>query len=81
MRHAPRFLVLLTRPILAGALLSFMATIVAGCGVISVVGAAAGAVVSVAGEVVSTTVKVTGKVIEKTIDVVTPSSPPPAAPK
>ena len=71
----------LTRPMLAVALLSFMATIVAGCGVISVVGAAAGAVVSVAGEVVSTTVKVTGKVIEKTIDVVTPSSPPAAAPK
>ena len=50
MRHAPRFLGLLTRPILAGALVSFMVTTLAGCGVISVVGAAAGAVVSVAGK-------------------------------
>jgi phosphotransferase system glucose/maltose/N-acetylglucosamine-specific IIC component len=49
-----------------------------GCGVVTVVGAVAGAAVSVTGAVVSTGVKVTGKVIEKTIDVVTPSSDPPA---
>lgn len=51
----------------------------AGCTVLSVAGAAAGAAISVTGAVVSTTVKVGGKVVEKTIDAVTPSSEPPAA--
>lgn len=54
-----------------------MATSLAGCGVVAVAGAAAGAAISVTGAVVSTGVKVTGKVIEKTIDVVTPSAPTP----
>lgn len=49
------------------------ALLLSGCGVMSVVGATAGAAISVTGAVVSTGVKVTGKVIEKTIDVVTPS--------
>ena len=48
--------------------------LLAGCAVIDVAGAAAGAAISVTGAVVSTGVKVTGKVIEKTIDAVTPSS-------
>jgi hypothetical protein len=56
------FTALLTLPLL-----------LSGCGVMSVVGATAGAAISVTGAVVSTGVKVTGKVIEKTIDVVTPS--------
>jgi ABC-type taurine transport system ATPase subunit len=52
-----------------------------GCGVITVVGAVAGAAISVTGAVVSTGVKVTGKVIEKTIDVITPSSDKPTKPE
>lgn len=47
-----------------------LATSLAGCGVVAVAGAAAGAAISVTGAVVSTGVKVTGKVIEKTIDAV-----------
>jgi uncharacterized lipoprotein YbaY len=50
------------------------AALLAGCAVVDVAGAAAGAAISVTGAVVSTGVKVTGKVIEKTIDVVTPGS-------
>lgn len=48
--------------------------LLAGCAVVEVAGAAAGAAISVTGAVVSTGVKVTGKVVEKTIDAVTPSS-------
>jgi uncharacterized lipoprotein YbaY len=48
------------------------AALLAGCAVVEVAGAAAGAAISVTGAVVSTGVKVTGKVVEKTIDVVTP---------
>ena len=59
------------------ALALMLASMLGGCAVISVAGAAAGAAISVAGAVVSTGVKVTGKVIEKTVDVVTPSSPAP----
>ena len=54
-----------------------LASMLGGCAVVSVVGAAAGAAIAVTGAVVSTGVKVTGKVIEKTVDVVTPSSPAP----
>ena len=54
-----------------------LSSMLGGCAVISVAGAAAGAAISVTGAVVSTGVKVTGKVIEKTVDVVTPSSPAP----
>ena len=61
--------------LLAAALM--LASMLGGCAVVSVAGAAAGAAISVAGAVVSTGVKVTGKVIEKTVDVVTPSSPAP----
>lgn len=43
----------------------------AGCGVLSVAGAAAGAAISVAGSVVSTGVEVTGKVIGAGVDAVT----------
>lgn len=49
-------------------------SMLSGCAVVSVAGAAAGAAISVTGAVVSTGVKVTGKVIEKTIDVATPGS-------
>jgi hypothetical protein len=55
------------------AALATLPLLLGGCGVMSVVGATAGAAISVTGAVVSTGVKVTGKVIEKTIDVVTPS--------
>ena len=48
------------------------ATLLSGCAVVSVAGAAAGAAISVTGAVVASTVSVTGKVIGKTIDVVTP---------
>ncbi|HUG24102.1 hypothetical protein [Piscinibacter sp.] len=51
-----------------------VATLLSGCAVITVAGAAAGAAVSVTGAVVSTGVKVTGKVVEKTIDVMVPDS-------
>ena len=54
-----------------------LASMLGGCAVITVAGAAAGAAISVTGALVSTGVKVTGKVIEKTVDVVTPSSPAP----
>ena len=54
-----------------------LSSMLGGCAVISVAGAAAGAAISVTGAVVSTGVKVTGKVIEKTVDVVTPSSAAP----
>ena len=47
-------------------------SLLAGCAVVEVAGAAAGAAISVTGAVVSTGVKVTGKVIEKTVDAVTP---------
>jgi hypothetical protein len=57
-------------------LLIASASLLGGCAVASVAGAAAGAAISVAGAVVSTGVKVTGKVVEKTIDVVTPDSKP-----
>ncbi|MEO7335789.1 MAG: hypothetical protein ABIV63_04325 [Caldimonas sp.] len=49
-------------------------TLLPGCAVVTVAGAAAGAAISVTGAVVSTGIKVTGKAIEKTIDVVTPGS-------
>ena len=67
---------LLSRP---GALravtgLAAAATLMSGCAVVSVAGAAAGAAISVTSAVVATSVSVTGKVIEKTIDVVTPGS-------
>jgi hypothetical protein len=55
------------------ALFALPLLLLSGCGVMSVVGATAGAAISVTGAVVSTGVKVTGTVIEKTIDVVTPS--------
>ena len=48
------------------------ASLLGGCAVVSVAGAAAGAAISVTGAVVASTVSVTGKVIGKTIDVVTP---------
>lgn len=50
-------------------------TLLQGCAVVSVAGAAAGAAISITGAVVSTGVKVTGKVVEKTIDAVTPAAP------
>ena len=53
---------------------STLASTLAGCAVVSVVGATAGAAISVTGAVVSTGVSVTGKVIGKTIDAVTPGS-------
>ena len=56
------------------ALLALLATVLSGCAVVTVAGAAAGAAISVTGAVVSTGVKVTGKVVEKTIDAVTPDS-------
>jgi len=59
-----------------GTLLALGAGLLAGCAVVDVAGAAAGAAISVTGAVVSTGVKVTGKVIEKTVDAVTPSSTP-----
>lgn len=49
-----------------------VASLLGGCAVVNVAGAAAGAAISVTGAVVATTVSVTGKVIGKTIDVVTP---------
>ena len=52
------------------------ASVLGGCAVLTVAGAAAGAAISVAGAVVSTGVEVTGKVIEKTVDIVTPDSRP-----
>ena len=52
--------------------MAIAATLLSGCAVVSVAGAAAGAAISVTGAVVATTVSVTGKVIGKTIDVVTP---------
>lgn len=52
-------------------------TMLPGCAVVTVAGAAAGAAITVTGAVVGTTVKVAGKVVEKTIDIVTPSSSPP----
>jgi hypothetical protein len=71
----------LSRLSLTGLMVVALTTTLSGCGVITVVGAVAGAAISVTGAVVSTGVKVTGKVIEKTIDVVTPSSDPPAKPE
>ena len=47
------------------------ASVLSGCAVVSVAGAAAGAAISVAGAVVSTGVKVTGSVIEGGVDMVT----------
>ena len=49
------------------------ASLLSGCAVVNVAGAAAGAAISVTGAVVATSVSVTGKVIGKTIDMVTPS--------
>ena len=60
---ARRFVVL---PVLAAAV-----TLLGGCAVVEVAGAAAGAAIDVTGAVVSTGVHVTGKVIEKTIDAAT----------
>lgn len=53
-------------------ILALACTVLSGCAVVSVAGAAAGAAIDVAGAVASTTVKVTGKVIEKTVDAVMP---------
>jgi len=63
------------RPLRVLAVLSCCAWL-AGCAVVTVAGAAAGAAISVTGAVVSTGVKVTGKVVEKTIDAVTPGDKP-----
>jgi len=52
------------------AVAALLPSLLQGCAVINVAGAAAGAAISVGGAVVSTGVKVTGKVIEKTIDAV-----------
>jgi hypothetical protein len=60
-----------TRPLLLAAV-ALLVLPLAGCAVVEVAGAAAGAAISVTGAVVSTGVKVTGKVVEKTIDAVTP---------
>jgi hypothetical protein len=49
-----------------------MLTVLPGCAVVNVAGAAAGAAISVTGAVVSTGVEVGGKVVGKTIDVVAP---------
>jgi len=58
------------------------ATLLPGCAVVTIAGAAAGAAVSVGGAVVGSTVKVAGKVVEKTIDLAVPgSASPPAPPK
>ena len=54
------------------ALASGVCSLLGGCAVATVAGAAAGAAISVTGAVVSTGVSVAGKVIAKTIDVVTP---------
>lgn len=64
------------------ALLVMVATaaLLAGCGVISLAGSAAGAVIDVGAAVVSTTVRVTGKVAEKAIDAVGSTKDAPASP-
>ncbi|MBU6436201.1 MAG: hypothetical protein KGJ44_07275 [Betaproteobacteria bacterium] len=67
----------LPRGLTRAASLALALTVLPGCAVVSVAGAAAGAAISVTGAVVSTGVSVTGKVVEKTIDAVTPSKDPP----
>jgi hypothetical protein len=49
--------------------LSVALTLLSGCAVISVAGAAASTAISVSGSVAASTARVTGKVVEKTIDV------------
>jgi hypothetical protein len=56
-----------------GVALLAVAAALSGCGVVSLVGSAAGAAVSVAGSVVSTGVEVTGKVAGAAIDAVRPA--------
>lgn len=72
MKPAPTLAWPASRRRLALALTLLAVGTLAGCAVVSVVGATAGAAISVAGAVVSTGVSVTGKVIGKTIDAVTP---------
>ena len=68
------------RPVLAGTACAALAATLAGCAVVTVAGATAGAAISVAGAVVGTGVKLTGKAIEKTVDLVTPGSAADAKP-
>lgn len=60
--------------LLRAAFIPLAALMLQGCGVTSVVGAAAGAAISVTGAVVSTGVSLTGKAVGAGIDAVTPSS-------
>lgn len=50
-----------------------VASLLSGCGVVSLAGSAAGAAISVTGAVVSTGVEVTGKVVGGAVDAVRPS--------
>ena len=61
-------------PRLAVTSLMAAASLLSGCAVVNVAGAAAGAAISVTGAVVASTVSVTGKVIGNTIDRVTPEA-------